>query len=55
MWRLGLDPTLLCWPYPLFRSPLSNIILIYPPNLIQIRLIFFLDAIAIIYCTPEPP
>jgi len=32
MWRLGLDPTLLCQWYPLFHSPLSNIILIYPLN-----------------------
>ena len=55
MWRLGLNPTLLHRRYPLFRSPLSNIILIYPPSLIQIRLIFFLDAIAIVYYTPEPP
>jgi hypothetical protein len=32
MWRLGLGPTLRHQRYPLFRSPLSNIILIYPPN-----------------------
>jgi len=31
MWRLGWTQTLLRRRYPLFRSPLSNIILIYPP------------------------
>ena len=51
--RIGPNPAPLMIPFislPAFKYHFH-----LSTNLIQIRLIFFLDAIAIVYYTPEPP